>query len=467
MSRTARRWWRQCGRTMSLRLFLGALTGAMSAQAAEFQYAVGARLDTRIRSGLTSDVAASADGGVTLASGEVEVIPSGEATLGFGPTRMGLGYNPSILFRDLESGGRVVALHRGRLNVGTRWEGGSFQLTEDAAYGQVDFNPLRTPEGAPTGQGTTLPPDAQNVRPVVVPFARSSTVASADVRLPARAGLSFSAGFNVSGSLASADGGTPSATTEDNPLPLQYGPFGAVGFRMAATEIDSFGVNASVMQATFVTKQWQLVSQATAGWNRQLSRSLSTALGLGASYVRQLVCVTFEGTIYCDRNQLLEAQRTSGAEETPGTNAGWHDDVLPVLTAGGTWRGEVGQGTPLTLGAALRVAPFSDPVTAVVYGRLEGNFRAEWAPTRTVSLRGGLGAGYAFHMFNLSGTTTDTQAGQQIYSADLGASWLPAQWLSFSAGARLVWARQSAESNQVQWAGTLSVLFRTQDTLGL
>lgn len=442
--------------SISRPMMVGVILTAGSTAAVDFQYTLIGRTDVRARSGLAGDLARTSDGGVVVATGEVELLPSGEATFGFGSSRVGLLYNPSILFREPQASGPVVVLHRGRVGLGTRWEGGSFLLTEDGAYGVADISTLRNPEAAPAATVATA--QAGSILTAArLPYARSATSANLDLTLPGRVSLGFSAGYHLAGSIQN-DAGLR------DPLPFQYGPTGAVRARVGVTELDSLSATAQFMQATFVYGAEQLLAEVSVAWERQISRNVTGSLTAGAAYARQHVCTIFTdpdgGTAerYCE----LPTPAPPNWDTTLAT-PGWYTSVFPVASAGASWRGSVGQGSPIVASAFVRLAPFADSTRGVVYERLEGRLQGDWSPARTIVLRAiGTGA-YAIQVGG-----PGNQGGDQLYSGEGVMTWTPEQWFSLMASARVIWLAQPRLGNpgRLDWAGTVSVILRAHDTLG-
>jgi len=434
---------------------VGVLLAGGAAGAVDFEYTVSARMDGRARSSLAGDLAKAPDGGVAIATGEVELLPSGEAALGFGPTRVSLMYNPSILFREPQAGGPVVVLHRGRLGVGTHWEHGTFSLTEDGSYGEADVSPLRNPEAAAVASAAAT--QAGSILSAkIIPFARSSTTASLGLTFPGRVSLGFSAGYQVGGSLAN-DAGVA------DPLPFQYGPTGAASVRVGVTELDGVAVSAQVMQATFVYGAEQLLAQTVVSWERQVTRTFSTTLSGGPAFSRQRVCAIFTPPDGGAARRFCEQPTPPPANWDPTlVKLGWSSNVFPVASGGASWRTSVGQGAPIVFSALVRLAPFADYNTGLVYERIEGRLQADWAAARTVVLRAVGSGAYAVQMGG-----PGTQGGEQLYSGEAQVTWAPEQWFSMVASARVVWSAQPRLQNpgRLDWAGTVSVILHAHDTL--
>lgn len=443
-------------RAISRPAVVGVLLAAGSAAAADVQYTLIGRTDARVRSGLAGDRAKTPDGGVALATGEVELLPSGEAVLGLDSTQVSLLYNPSILLREPQASGPVVVLHRGRAGLGTRWEGGSFLLTEDGAYGEADISTLRNPEAATAATGTAIRAGSI-LRAEILPYARSATSANLELALPQRVSLGFSAGYRLAGSL-------PNDAGIRDPLPFQYGPYGAVRARVGVTDLDSLSATAQIMHATFVYGAEQLLAEASVTWDRQVSRTVTTSLSAGAAYARQHVCTIFTdpdgGTAerYCE---LPTPVPENWDREL--TTPGWYESVFPVVSAAASWRASMGQGSPIVASAGVRLAPFADSTTGVVYERIEGRLQGDWSPARTVVLRA-IGSGaYATRVGG-----PGEQSGDQLYSGEGVITWTPEQWFSVMASARIIWLAQPRLGNpgRLDWAGTVSVILRAHDTLG-
>lgn len=452
------------GSALTRPLLAWLLLAGGAAAAADVQYSLSSRTDVRVRSAYAGDLARGPDGGTAIATTEVELLPSAEVALGFEPSRVSLLYGPSIMFREPQASGPVVVLHRGRLAFTTRWEGGLLSLTEDGSYGETDVNPLRAQEGA----APTAVASAQAVS--VVPYARSATLLNVDLTLSPRASLSLSAGYNLGGSLLTDGGVDADGGIVDAPLPFQHGPTAGARARVLLSDLDALSAAVSVTQASFVTQDQQLVAQATVAWDRQLSRAVSASVSAGLAYSRQLVCVTFRGARYCDAAVLQEAlwstlvtTNPANEDERPFQVPGLYVELLPVASAGVSWRGSVGQGSPVSLGATLRVGPYADHITGAVYERLEGRAQLEWSPARTVAFRAALGGGYAVPLYG-----NDTQGGDQLYAAEAALTWTPEPWVALAGSGRFVVAAapRNFDYGHVEWIAGVSVLLRAQGTAG-
>ena len=399
---------------------------AAPALAIDVQYQVAVRTDVRARTPLPGDVNPNAP------TGDLELGPLGEVTLGGDTSTFSLQYAPTLIWREPQTGGRLLPLHRGRVTFANRWQRATLLVTEDAAYGVADIGSLRAADGAPLG-GVN---EVQTIGSV--PYVRSATLLSLDTRPSDLLTLGFSAGFAVSGSIELSD-----------TLPLQYGPSGAVRARVSVSRTDGLTTLAGVTSAQFVTGAEQLVAAISETWDHQVSRTVALTVGAGAAFTRELVVARAVPTSF---------------DPTPGLYA----DVLPVVATTLGWR-DVLSGHPLRLDASLRMAPFSDRFTANVYERLEGRLAGEWLPERRWTVTAAAGAAVALPIgASLVAPARNTaQAGDQVISGEANVAWTPETWLLLQASARVLWTAQPSVGNPgaVQAVGTVSVTVLQRDSL--
>lgn len=401
---------------------------AAPALALDVQYQVAVRTDVRARTPLPGDASQ------TLPTGDLELGPAAEVTLGGDTSTFFLQYAPTLIWREPHTGGRLLPLHRGRLAFTHRWQRATLLVAEDGAYGVADIGSLRVAEGA-------LPGTVAEVQTIgSVPYVRSATLLSLETRPTDRFTLGFSAGFAISGSIERTD-----------TLPLQYGPSGAVRARLGITRTDGLTTTAAVTSAQFITGAEQLVAAVSETWDRQVSRTVALTVGVGAAFTRELVVARAVPTSF---------------DPAPGL----YVDVLPVVATSLGWR-DVLSGHPLRLDASLRMAPFSDRFTANVYERLEGRLAGEWLPERRWTVTAATGAAFALpigaSLVTPGGSANTAQAGDRVIFGEANVAWTPEIWLLLQASARVLWTAQPLMGNQgsVQAVGTVSVTVLQRDSL--
>lgn len=405
---------------MSRWLAIAVVVLASAASAVDVKYGVGVRSEVRTRTGLPGDGCFGADGGCV--TGDVELDPILDLSLGGDTTTFTLQYAPTLIWREPQTGtqSRLLPLQAGRVGLLQKWSKALFTLTEDAAWGVADIGALRT--------DTTQPITAVNAVQTLggVPYLRSATLATLEGTLSNRVTLGGAAGFSISGS--------PEGT--QNGLPLQWGPSGSARMRWLATRIDSLTTGATLFSARFATGQEQLISTLTESWERQLSRTWSFSLAGGAALTREVV-IAMQGT--------------------PGT----YIEVLPVGSASMNWNDEVFGTQVVRLGVSTRLAPFADRFTGAVYERLEGRVQGDWKPGRDWAVTAA-GSGAIAVPIGLV-----QQAGDKLVSGEAAVTWTAKPWLLLQASARVLWTEQprSGISGQVQAAGVVSVTVREQDSV--
>ncbi len=409
-----------------LRYLLLAACVATPALAVDVRYGVAVRTDARTRSPLPGDRGV----GVT---GDLEVSPRADLSLGVDASTFSALYAPSFLWREPQTGGRFLPLHRARLAFQTVWSRGSLLIAQDAAYGVADVGFLRLPDGS-------LPSSVAEVQSLgSIPYVRSATLVSVESRPSNSFTLGLSAGFQISGSIETSQ-----------QLPLQYGPTAAVRARKAISRSDGLTTFGQVSQATFVTGQNQFVAQLSEIWDRQLSRTLLMNLGVGLALTREHV-IAMQGL--------------------PGD----YMDLLPIALASLAWR-ELVAGHPLTLTTSLRMAPFSDRFTANVYERVEARLQAEYRPARDWVVTAATGGAYAVPLGlslakPLAATMIDRsgldQSGDRLVFGEGSVVWTAKTWLLLQASARVLWTEQPRlrSEGQLQAVGTVSVTVQQQDSL--
>jgi hypothetical protein len=385
------------------------------AAAADVKYGVSARTELRGRTPLPGDTG-------TVLTGDLELDPIVDLAVVFHTGALALQYAPVLIWREPQTGGRLLPLQRGRFTAGKKWERATLLFSEDAAWGLADIGALRTDDTPNQPPGTVSPVQTLGG----VPYVRSATYLALDAQPSTRVSFGLSGSYSVSGSTE------PVATTA---LPLQYGPTGAARLRLIATRLDAFTTQLGVSQATFVTGQEQLIAALTERWDRPLARQWSFSINVGAALTREVV-IAMQGI--------------------PGT----YLEVLPVGGASTTWNEKLA-GQPLQLSASVRVAPFADRFTGFVYERAEASLQATWKPEKQwVVTAAGAGA-LAVPLGRAE------QNGDRLLSAEAGATWTITPWLLLQGSVRVLWTEQPRLGvlGQVQAAGSVSVTVKEQDSV--
>jgi hypothetical protein len=408
---------------MNSRAHIVVLVGlfASTAAAVDVTYGVGVRTDVRGRTPLPGDVSST---GVTS---DLQLDPRGEVTLGWGNTTLGLQYTPQLLWREPQTGGRLLTLQRGRLGLGHRWSRAQLLLAQEGAWGQQDFGALRVDGNALTEVG-----EIQTFGGI--PYVRSATSATLDAQPSGRVQLNLGVSYTYQGSPERPDA-----------LPLQWGPRANASLRVGVSRVDALSTQVSFMASTFSTTEEQAIGLVREVWERQLSRTVQLDVGGGVAVTRMLVVRTL--------NQVLpEGPRCDDA--VPRTCF----DVLPVAQASLGFSDTL-RGTPVRLGLRTSLAPFADRFTGNVYERLEGRLNAEWLPARRWLLRAAGGAAYAVPIGVAS------QAGDRIFSGEAAAQWTPEPWLALQASGRMLWAQQPRfGSNDGIFQAVISISATVQQT---
>jgi len=391
------------------------LTAAPDARALDVAYGAAATTWVRTRTPLPGDQG-------TIITGDLELDPVLDLALLFGPSVLAFQYAPQLIWREPQTGGRLLPLQRGRAGFTHRFSHATLLITEDAAWGLADIGSLRNPDGS-------LPGAVSEVQTLGgVPYERSATLVSLDGQPSSRVSLGASAGFAVSGS--------PAGTT--NGLPLQWGPSGSLRARVLLTRLDGLSPLVSVFSSRFITGQEQLISTATATWDHQLLRTWSFTLGAGAALTRDVVVDPQQGT--------------------PGT----YVEALPVGAVTTSWRDKV-EHQALGLSGSFRVAPFADRFTGNVYERMEARAQADWKPTKDLTVMAAASGALAV------GIGRAPQAGDRLVSGEASATWTLTTWLVLQAAGRVLWTEQPrlGTPGQTQAVVTVSVTVKEQDKLGL
>lgn len=405
-----------------------ALLLTLPAYAVDVNYGVALRTDARTRTPLPGDVG-------TTVTGDLELTPRADLAFLVDSSTFSLQYAPSLVWREPQTGGRLLPLHRGRLAFGSVWPHTRLFVSQDGAYGLADVGALRMPDGSLAGSVGEVPTLG------AIPYLRSASMFNLDTQPEGRLSLGFTAGFLVSGS------------TEEQyqlQMPMQWGPTASVRARLAVSRTDGLTTFGQLSGARFQTGQEQLIGQLSEIWDRQLSRRATLNLGAGAALTRE----------------LITARQQQGI---PGV----YVDVLPIALASLAWNDRV-DNAPLRLNASLRMSPFADRFTGNVYERLEARVQTDWRPHRewvvTAATGGALALGVAWSLVKpeAAGAGNGTnQAGDRLLFGEAMVGWTPKTWLLLQASTRAAWTEQPRLGlpAMLQWVGTLSVTVQQQDSL--
>ncbi len=364
-----------------------ALLLAAPAGAVDVLYQTSARAELRLRTPLPGDTSS------TL-TGDLELNPQGDVAFTWTSTTLGLQYAPTLIWREPQTGGRLLPLHRLRAALGHRWDRVTLLASQEGTQGMLDVGSLRAAPGALPG----VAPEVQTLGPV--PYVRSASVFSLDARPTDRTSFYLQGGYFVSGS----------PDPEEENLPLQWGPAVSGAFRARVSNRDTFLLGSQLFQAVFLTGQEQFFVTATTGWERQLSRPILLSLSGGAALTRQ---------------RLL-----SSAFALPGV----YIEVLPVASATLGWRERLLR-MPIRVEASLRLSPFADRFTGAVYERLEARVFAEWLPEQRWTVTGAGGVAYVLPI------GLGTQAGDSLVYAEGAAVWEARTWLLLGLSARVLFSQ--------------------------
>ncbi len=417
-------------RRQSLQLELGvliiALCWPLGARAVDVQYLVSLRTEVRVRNSLPGidRVCPSVADCKSPITGDLEIAPLGQLSLGLENSTFLFQYAPTFIWREPVSGGPLLPLQRGRVTWAYRWQRATLLLGEDGAWGLTDITSARSPEGG-------LPGGVNEVQTLgSVPYLRSATLINLEARPTDRFSLSLNAGYTISGSPEGTVGG----------LPLQHGPSGSLRARVVVDrEQDALTTSAQVVSSRFVTVYpggEQLIAQLTESWDRPWSRTLSSSLGAGVALTREVI--------------------VSAEQGLPGT----YLEPLPIATGSIAWNDVVAH-HPLRVGVSLRMAPFADRFTALVYERLEGRVQADLQPAREWAVMAAASGALAVPVGR------SEQAGDRLVSGEATVTWTAKTWLLLQASARVLWTEQPRLGlpGQVQAVGTVSATVRQQDSL--
>ncbi len=413
MIRSSQLWW------------LTSLLLALPAHAIDLRYGVLLRTDARTRTPLPGDVS-------TTVTGDLELAPRGDLSFGIDASVFSVQYAPVLVWREPQTGGRLLPLHRGRLAFQSTWSKTRLFISQDGAWGLADIGSLRMPDGSLTGSVGEVPTLG------AIPYMRSASMLNLDTQPADRVSLGFTAGFLASGS------------TEDKfqlQMPMQWGPTGSARMRIAVARTDGLTTFSQLTGARFKTGQEQLIGQLQEIWDRQLSRRATINLGAGIALTRERITTTGIPGVYVD--------------------------LLPVAIASLAYNDRV-ENAPLRLNTSLRMSPFADRFTGNVYERLEARVQADYRPHKewlvTAATGGALAVGVAWSLSKpeAAGATNGTnQAGDRLLFGEAAVGWTPKAWLLVQASTRATWTEQPRLNvpGLFQWVGTLSVTVMQQDSL--
>lgn len=380
--------------------------------AAVVGYEVSATTSLTSRAPLPGDAA-------TILTSDFQLDPLAQGGLTWSDSALVLRYAPQLIIREWQLKPRVLPLHQASLLYSKRFERWSFSLRQDGAYGTADIGSLRLPAGSqPTGVYEVQTLGA-------VSYLRSASAFAFDWRPTERVALSLSGAYLLSGD--------PSGGLQ---LPLQHGPVGLATVRWVATRRFRLITTGQASHAQFVTGAEQSIFSAMESGEWQLARTTVLTLGGGAAVTRERV-----------------------VEIPNGPPPGFHLEVLPVAAATLSAAPEP-IGVPVQVTASLRMSPFADRFTGLVYERVEGRLGGTSRPTSKLTVTGSVGAGYAVPLGR------SPQAGDTALFSEASATWAFSTWLSFLGTGRLVWTSQPrlGGAPTTLWAITLGAQFHDRDS---
>lgn len=380
--------------------------------AAVVGYEVSATTSLTSRAPLPGDAA-------TVLTSDFQLDPIAQGGLTWSSAALVLRYAPQLIIREWQLKPRVLPLHQASLLYSKRSERWSFSLRQDGAYGTADIGSLRLPAGSqPTGVY-----EVQTLGAVT--YVRSASAFAFDARPTDRVALSLSGAYLVSGD--------PSGGLQ---LPLQHGPVGLATFRWVASRRFRLITTGQASHASFLTGAEQSIFLATESGEWQLARTTVLTVGAGAAVTRERV-----------------------VELPNGPPPGFHLETLPVAVASLSAAPEP-LGFPVQLTASLRMSPFADRFTGLVYERVEGRLGATSRPTSKVTATASVGGGYAVPLGR------SPQAGDTAIFGEASATWAYTPWLSFLGTGRLVWTSQPrlGGAPTTLWALTLGAQFHDRDS---
>ena len=397
------------------------LLGSTRALAAEgVNYDVSLRTEAQLRS-LQS-------GGGILPVASLEVLPLGSLDYhAGGVTRLGLSYAPRFLVQGPADQVTTQLLHRGRLLLDTRFEGGfHFSAVEQVSYGTLDFVTAATSQGLPNGPvGPAAPTAPLEALPTVssIFFQESATELATYFPLDRRTQLLLTASYLYSG------GVTPAAQAT---LPLQIRPQATAEVDHQVTREDQLATSALASYSTFDSSvlptlqdradPWRAqlhplsfqsvgLVEATETWRHRLNPLADFSLGAGASFVRQM-----DALYGLPAYGTLPVVLTSLRQRLPIH----HDSVDLEVTA--------------TLG------PYIDRLVGSAYERVEASAQGTWNHLPSWSVRGRLRSAVAVF--------AGPEHGTSVFAAEGMTGYLLRRDLKLEAGARVTFQREQVFSPQ-------------------
>ncbi len=391
-------------------------------------YALDVRTDVAARAEVRPRTTGPGDKSTAGVTGDLELDPSAQITFGT-QTSFLLQYAPTLIWREPQLAvNQLLPLHRARIAFQHRWSKATVSLSQEGSIGKADISALRPPDASSFPQAGTVP-GAEVQTLGAVSYVRSASLLSLDGQPTDRLSLAGSAGYTVSGS------------TDGSQLPLQYGPVANARMRYAVTRNDALTTGAQFSNAQFLTGQEQMVAQLTETWDRILTRSLFMSLSGGAAFTRDVITE--------EQIRILN-QGPTPVNILPGT----YIDILPVASASLTAQ----MTQPFQLSFLLRLAPFSDRFTGLVYERVEARGQGDYRINREWAAMMAAGGALAVSL------GTAPQAGDNLIFGEGSVAWTPKTWLVFQAAFRVLRAEQP-RTNLVapgQAVGSVSVTVRDQ-----
>ncbi|MDP3235506.1 MAG: hypothetical protein Q8N26_22170 [Myxococcales bacterium] len=388
------------------------LTLALDASAAVVGYDVSASATVAVRSPLPGDVSV----GVTT---DLQLDPVAEGSIRWPQTSLTLRYAPQLIIREPQVRARVLPLHHGVLTIAHRFTRASLLVSQDFSYGVADIGSLRLPAGArPTGVF-----EAQTLG--AVPYLRSASQVVVDGRPNEFVSMFLSAVYLVSGD-----------PTGGLDLPLQNGPLATGAVTLVLDRRFSLITSAQATHAWFNTGAEQSIFLATESVEWRVARTTVLTLGVGVAYTRELVVPLVGGPL-----------------------PGLFFETLPVALASAASLVEV-KGIPVQLLFDVRLSPFADRFTGLVYERLEGRASANARLTRELTAEVSVGTGYAIDVGR------SPQAGDSATFAEASLRWDATRWFALVGTGRGVYIEQprTMTPGQLLWSITLAAVVRDRDT---
>ncbi|MBM4780883.1 MAG: hypothetical protein GQE15_24565 [Archangiaceae bacterium] len=402
------------GRSSALRrsLTLVASLLASTAFAGVARYDVSASALVTTRAPLPGDVAVGA-------TTDLQLDPALSGSLAWSSSLLTLRYAPQLIIREPQLAPRLLPLHHAILTFTRRFERASLMLSEDASYGVADVGSLRLPDGSRPG-GVF---EVQTLGST--PYVRSASFFALDGQPGARVRLALSGGYLLSGD-----------PTGGARLPLQQGPTGTGSMRFVLDRRLGLSTTAQATHAWFNTGAEQSIVLVTESLDWRASRSMTVTVGAGAAWTRERI-----------------------VEVVGGPPPGLFTEVLPVALASLSSPIDV-LGLPVQLDLGVRMAPFADRFTGLVYERVEARGSVSSRLTRTLTLTSAIGSGYAIALGRAQ------QAGDSATFGEAALSWNTTRWLSLVGTGRAVYTEQPRfmMPGQLLWSLSIAAVVRDTDS---